>query len=112
MIKPTSILNQFKEILITEEGAAAGEMVYVDAITDGTDTWKGWRYDNSSDKKTSFIGCLGSPPKKGFTWAGVKWKVEKTKDKPKHLKQKCNTITVHPGVAIMRFKSFILSGKV
>lgn len=104
MIKPTSILNDFKDILISEEGAI-GDMECV-SVTDGITTWKGWRYDSGTS-----IGLLGNAPGKDFDWDGVKWKVAKKKDKPKHLAKKSNSITVHPGAAIMRFPSFIASSK-
>src|ERR1035437_3764570 len=104
MKKPTSILNDFKDILIAGEGAT-GAMEYV-IVTDGTATWNGWRYNVETS-----IGCLGNPPKKDFTWDGIKWKVAKIKKKPDHIVKKCNTITYHPGSAILRFPSFILNGK-
>ena len=39
-MKPTSILNDFKDILISDEGAT-GSMECV-SVTDGVTTWKGW----------------------------------------------------------------------
>ena|ERR1035437_7960097 len=103
-MKPTSILNDFKDILISDEGAT-GSMECV-SVTDGVTTWKGWRYNAGTS-----IGLLGNPPNKDFTWSNVKWKVEKIKKKPDHITKKCNTIVYHPGAVIMRFPSFILNGK-
>jgi len=105
-MKTTSILNDFKDILISEEGAT-GDMECV-TVTNGTEIWQGWRWQYN---KGTSVGCLGNPPAKGFDWDGIKWKVLKEKKKPKFRKKKCNTIVYRPSAAIMQFPSFILDGK-